>query len=340
MIFLTRWNHRHTDLSKYLLSKFIQLVDMDESINNRFSATNGLILLDQIKEICSSILRRPKNANRLNQVFKEAADKQITSSIVNDLIIEQYFSSIKQWVESWKNSGVKLENVKEVLQQTEIYISIVRSQYVNLIKEELLKINLTSTDGFDLKVSKLNKLINSLVAQLIYEGYSVAFLQIACKRLAWEKPDNLVRRLFEYFFKGEEPNKERVYTCFLPGDLNDELITALNADFKVTGKKEFYLEPMTLEGYQFRAVGRDPYSAYRNQLITAFRKLSLLDPKFQQESYNHVWESPYYRNSGTEKYIRYNFYKNIEPAILKYRNNTLISSLRSVGKSLNDYAEQ
>ncbi len=36
MIFLKNWNREHSSLSKYLLSKFMQLVDTGEVIQNRF----------------------------------------------------------------------------------------------------------------------------------------------------------------------------------------------------------------------------------------------------------------------------------------------------------------
>ncbi len=299
-------------------------------------------MLDQIQEICISTLNRPRNANRVIRVFKEANDKRIKSSLTNDLIIEKHFSSIKLWVEHWDKTDIKLDHVKEIYQQSVIYFSFVKDKYIQLIKDELSAIDLFSNKGFDTKVDTINRLLNQLVSQLVYDGYSIAFLQIAIRRLYRENPKDVINRLFQYFFHGEEPNKERQYACFISGKINPILCQALNADYIKTRKEQFFIEnrPEDFEGYIFNAYGRDPYSAFRNGIIQAFRKLSLQDPRFEQESCKSVWEKAFYTNSGTRMYIKYNFHKNNDPAIVTYRKNTLMTSLKQSGKNLSFYVDE
>lgn len=341
VFYLKGWNRSHTIYSKYLISRFMQLVDTEEVITNRSPVTNGLILLEQINEVAKSTLKRPKNSNRLSKIFKEANDKSIKNSLVNDVIFEKYFSLTKQWIQHW-NRDIPLDSIKEIQQQVEMFLQTIKESYVALIKKELLDLDILSTEmkGFDKKIDVIDRLLSILVAQLVFDGHSLSFLQIAPKKLYVKNPNNLIENLYRYFHYNKEEERG-TYLCFMSGTINGDLKSILDIQDAVVPKESFYKQDSSvdLSGYSFAATGADPYSAFRNEVVMAFRKISLVNPKFNQDMYDHVWEGSFYSNSGTNKYVKYDFRRNNDPAIVKYRNNTLITTLQNSGRELSAFSD-
>ena len=103
------WHFTHTDLSRYLVTRLYQLVDTSEVISYRYPITNGMILVEELYDTATSCLQRPKTKDRLKSLLDECCNKDIQTSIVNDLIINDYFRQIISDIQDLRKLDVAKE---------------------------------------------------------------------------------------------------------------------------------------------------------------------------------------------------------------------------------------
>ena len=90
----SQWHDSHTDLSKYVLARLMQMADTTEVITNRQRTTNGLILLEELYSTATLCLNQWKNHYRLKALLLECVDHDVSTSVVNDSIFNEYFRNI------------------------------------------------------------------------------------------------------------------------------------------------------------------------------------------------------------------------------------------------------
>ncbi|PKJ52330.1 hypothetical protein [Bacillus sp. SN10] len=324
------WEPSHTDTSKYFIHKFAQLVDAEEVITNRHYSTNGLILFEEIYQTATMSLKRWKSHHRLKNLLEECQNDKIPSSIVNDIIIEKHFRPAIKELEQWVIEGKKDFNYQlagKIQSGSLIYTATIKEKYYELIKEELKKLDFTSK-RFEPICKQVDLLLGLLVPQLVYDGYSLAFLQVAPKRLKKTHVSKIIDFLFSFFSNKED----REYTCFIPntgGSIASDLSDLLNADLVDLPEGSFYGNeiPNIKEGLKFTVKGKDPYSSLTSAVTNVFRTISL---NIQDVDTNLVnWDSPYYLNGSKNKYVLFDFKKSNDPLVPNpnFRANTLQRSL-------------
>lgn len=325
-----QWHDSHTDLSKYFLRRFAQLVDTDEVISNRHPTTNGLILFEELYDIVTLCLRRWKNRFRLRALLMECADRSVKTSIVNDPILTKYFRPGVEDAKDWSKKELSPELAAEVQRNSLKHVMAVRPEYVDRIRSEFDSIDLSS-NNFDTFSRKIDNLLIALIPQLLYEGHSVGFLQLAPSNLGRSRLEGLIERLFGYFSLTED----RTYNCFVTEDvrLDPQLLDLLQADRKTLTAEVLWENQELLDGYAFVASGKDPFSAVRNTTIQAFRKLSLRKPDTDSNTLTPFWTTSYYEGRG-DKYAKYNFIENSDPIISPLRANTLKNTLDKLENEL------
>jgi len=326
------WHESHTDLSKYLVTRLFQLVDVYEVISYRYPITNAMILLEELYETATSCLERPKTKDRLESLLNECIDKDIQTSIVDDLLIENYFRQFKKDFQDLKGIDLAKEtNVKKIQIKSLIALSTLQEKYIVLLCSELKKIDFRC-GKFNKESHKIDKLSRVLVSQALHSGHSIAHLKISFKGLIEDHIDCLIDKLFKIF----SFDNERQYKCFIgfeSFDLDKKLQQQLKANPQTEDGSKFKPSVSTcLNGYIFQASGKDSFSALRNTVTTAFRQLSIKFPDIDSTILNEVWNNSYSFNEGTQKYSKLNLTQDGDPIIPLARVNTLKESLEPYKK--------
>ncbi|ACS99186.1 hypothetical protein [Paenibacillus sp. JDR-2] len=320
------WHSTHTDLSKYFIMKFTQLVDKSEFLTNNHTSTNGLILLEELCEVSSICLKRSKNHRRLQSLLNECSDESINSSVVSDVIINKYFRPAANNIREWQRD-FSIELIQQIYSGTLLHKSSIKPVYLTYVQKELNDIDFSSRH-FDTYSKKIDELLSLLIPQLVYDGYSLAFLQIAPKKLIQRPLNSMIKHLFTFF----DYSIDRKYRCFIPKTDNisrNPLIDILNP-INITLRNSDYFpneKPVPLDGYSFEISGKDPFSALRNRVTLAYRKYSLEYTDATPHLLDPFWEEAYYFNGKINKFTRYNFSKTNDPLIPSFRKNTLSHSL-------------
>jgi len=127
MQFLTRsnkWHSSHTTVSKYLITRLYQMVDVSEIISYRYPVTNGLILLEELYDTATLGLDYSLAIHRLKYLIEECLNDDIETSIVKDQIIQKYFNPIKEGIKVFKNFNLSdRKDLKTIQINSMIYIS-------------------------------------------------------------------------------------------------------------------------------------------------------------------------------------------------------------------------
>jgi hypothetical protein len=216
------WDSSHTDISKYLITRLYQMVDVSEIISYRYPVTNGLILLEELYDTVTSALDYPIATKRLKPLIEECLDKEIKTSIVQDKIIEKYFNFIQEGVKTFGNYDLSERKYLKIIQTNLIiYISTLQQGYIEKIFTELEDTNWSDSDNdFQRKVDYLNQLAMILVSQALHIGHSISFLQVSFAKLVKKKLKFLIEDIFRIFAFYQN----RVYKCFILCSPLDQLL--------------------------------------------------------------------------------------------------------------------
>jgi len=328
MKFLARpdqWEPSHTILSKYLVTRLYQLVDIYEVISYRYPITNGIILLEELYDTATACLKRPKTKDRLESLLKECLDPNIQTSIINDPVIEKYFRNIKIDLQPWLKKDLKDldETVIKILQSISLtYIATLNKKYAEFIFLELKAIDLSS-NHVDTESKKIDRLLKTLVAFALHSGHSIIHLKISFKGLINDSPDRLVEQLSKIFSFAQ--NREYQFSI-----TNDHLGSDLKKQLGVKSDQ-------ASESYNFSASGKDAYSAFRNKVTTALRKLGVKNSR--NINNDEIWENVSFLNESTRQQKPLIFRDDSDPIIPLGRINTLEQSLEKY-KKLQDFEDE
>jgi hypothetical protein len=335
-----QWHDSHTDLSKYLLARLMQMVDTTEVITNRQRTTNGLILLEEVYSTATLCLNQWKNHYRLRALLLECIDPDVGTSIMNDLIFSEYFRNIRDDAQRWKERSeqdLTLDVAKEVQTVALMHISALKLEYVERLRDEFEKLDLHSLH-FDTLSRRIDQLLLLLIPQLLYDGHSIGFLQIAPQSLRNRPLHELIEGMFRHFSFGDD----RSYNFWTTGeDLHSSLVNRLTAERMELQKRNFVRQvPASTVGYAFTASGKDPYSALRNIVTEAFRGMSLRSSDADPNVLEPIWNGSYYFNDARNKYSEVNFRSNSDPIVPAVRADTLGLTLDRLCESVDEIPDR
>ncbi|MBD1881257.1 hypothetical protein [Coleofasciculus sp. FACHB-T130] len=319
------WDKSHTCLSKYLVTRLYQLVDIYEVISYRYPITNGIILLEELYDTATACLKRPKTKDRLKSLLEECLDTNIQTSIINDPVLEKYFKNIKNDFQPFLNKDLDETDIKKLQSISLTYIATINNKYVELIFLQLKAIDLYS-NKFDTQSQKIDSILKILVAFALHSEHSLIHLKISFKGLINDSPDTLVEQLSKIFSFAQDRNYE--YYIKMSDALNVELKAQLDANYD-----------NTRAAYIFKASGKDAFSAYRNKVTTAFRKLYVKNADINLKDNAVIWENVTFFNENTNQESQLNFIDDRDPIIPLARINTLEESLKKY-KKLQDFEDE
>jgi hypothetical protein len=187
---------------------------------------------------------------------------------------------------------------------------------------ELKAIDLSS-NHVDTESKKIDRLLKTLVAFALHSGHSIIHLKISFKGLINDSPDRLVEQLSKIFSFAQ--NREYQFSI-----TNDHLGSDLKKQLGVKSDQ-------ASESYNFSASGKDAYSAFRNKVTTALRKLGVKNSR--NINNDEIWENVSFLNESTRQQKPLIFRDDSDPIIPLGRINTLEQSLEKY-KKLQDFEDE
>jgi hypothetical protein len=328
MKFLARpdeWEPSHTILSKYLVTRLFQLVDITEVISYRYPITNGIILLEELYDTATACLKRPKTKDRLKSLLEECLDANIQTSIINDPVIEKYFRTIKNALQPWLKKDLDETGIKFLQSISLTYIATLNKKYAEFIFVELKAIDLSS-NHFDTEAKKIDRLLKTLVAFALHSEHSIIHLKISFIGLIKDSRDRLVDQLYKIFSFAQ--NREYQFSI-----TNNHLGSDL--------KKQLGVKSARASGtYNFSASGKDAHSAFRNKVTTALRKLGVKNSSINNINNDEIWKNVICLNESTKKHKKLSFIDDRDPITPLARINTLEKSLEKYNQKLQDIKDE
>ncbi|MEK9499857.1 hypothetical protein [Gaopeijia maritima] len=334
MYVIKDWHGSHTDVSQYFIARWAQLCDSSESITRRSRTTNGYILLDEIYHACQLAQRRRQNTRRLKAVLTEAADDRIRTSVPNDPVLRVGFPTLIDSVKRWSELDLEPAGVERIRRESLTAVATLEGEYRARLQTELLALDLRG-ERFDTLATRIEEILGALLPQLLYEGHSLAFLQLPARQL-WKR--NLDDETIPHVLKFVS-DEHRTYACFLPTGGDEPLKAQLRATDESLTANDFFEPPDDLKGWSFEVAGRDPYTALRESVTTASRRARVTAADVGDDLLVPVWKGTYYKTSQG-KFVAYDLDEHRDPVIPGGRADTLRTTLEKVGESLESLSDE
>ena len=320
------WHLTHTDLSRYLVTRLYQLVDTSEVISYRYPMTNGMILVEELYDTATSCIQRPKTKDRLKSLLDECCNIDIQTSIVNDLIINDYFRQIISDIQDLKKLDVaKEEDVKRIQIKSLIHLSTLQLKYIYYLQLRLKRIDLKSSK-FITESNTIDSLLKILVSHALHTGHSLSHLKVSFADLIGNDLGTLIDMIFQVFSFPEN----RLYKYFIA--CNSPLIKDIVANLDYEYKDSFPSSSPFQNAYIFSCNGKDAFSTLRNTVVNEFKKLSTKSSKIDSQGLDEIWNNTFSENR--QSLSKLNFKLDGDPMIPSARINTLEESLKIYNKSL------
>lgn len=344
------WHVRHSSLSKFFIERIIQMVDYDENISNKHRTVNGLIMIDEIIELCKSILLRQKSVNRLKSILTEAIETKISSNITNDYVLKEggFKDIIKFYrdfeLETLQKSGVINEKViKDLSIKSRVFAKRLETFYFKTLKEHLVGLNEDSKE-FRRNATKLDQLLHSLLPYLLYKGYSATSINEVAVKLI-KKPGN---NPFETFFSlfnlenrdfifliniGENPDEYNVFLSQLKKRKLDYVFletNEINSSLFYNNKVKFEAQDKFIK-IEDKAL--DPHSYLSELYDYTLKHTVLANNRTSLQFYTIFFDFSYWKGGDEQKYQPISV--NLDPINTLNRRSTLRDSLKKVSKIYN-----
>jgi hypothetical protein len=344
-----KWNPAHTVLSKYVVTRLFQLVDIEEVITYRTPINNGIILLEEIYEVAKLCQEGSIRFDNLYELIQEATNKDFSFSLINDPVIHCFYRKVIDFYKgiAAKNKKEIIDSIKTIQTNAFIHVTTIRRNYTYKVCELIENKLDTTPNGFFSAFNNppnLDHILIALIAQSLRNGNSITNLKISFQ--------NLVN------IQAYKPEKNSSFSKFIC-----QRLSTICGDKEITNT--YFLEQPLLEegfqkklcakqanhegksGYEFTTTGKDVTSAFVKAVTSAFRTLSLTKQELSFDVMNVFWESTYAINAiksqkdvseednsegdyseEKRKIKKLNFDQ--EPLVRKYRPQTLNYSLRKI----------
>lgn len=340
------WDESHTGLSKYFIEKIKQQVDYQESISNQHKSTNGYTLIKEIVDVSNLTIKREKSIYRLISLVIEAKSAFLMSSILNDYILNKYYSDIVEFYKELNPQKLKnnQKNVSDLLNKSLINYKRIKDSYFNNIISEIRLIDFKSTE-FKRNAKTVDKLISCAVPYLIHRGYSTQSISdISYNSIKSKQGDKSPIRIFnkfrnqdfnfEFIIKTSHDGIEEKTICeYLCNKEVPFTIVENYADIS----SNFFDDIHTPEAIYILINRRtiDPHNYLRNLYEVSLKKHVISKSRQDLSSLNDFFERVFWRFKDTEqKFQKSNF--NLDPLNVHKRKTTLSDTLKEISKS-NDF---
>ncbi|SDG43270.1 hypothetical protein [Epilithonimonas hungarica] len=334
------WNFSHTDLSKYFIEKIKQRVDHQEVISKKHRTTNGYTLVYEIREVSRQSIKRTKSINRLISLLKEAKSPVISSSIVNDYILNKYFPDIVEFYKKIQIDKLKDDSSRlfSLYNHAIIQCKQIENSYFLNIYEELKLIDLSSSK-FNRVSDKMDILIDSLIPHILNIGYSTTSVSnISFKYISKNRGGLKTHLRIANFFNG---NKQDYVFLLISKKESFEIETIKkyldenSIVYKSTSSQELinrFYSDRKIEEYEdaleIHCNTLDPHNYIRNLYEMCLKFYVISKDRMDLSPLNDFFDRIYWRLKGEYKFQISNFI--LDPINVSKRKSSLLETLNKI----------
>lgn len=322
------WHPDVTAMEKFLAERIIQRCDYSEIISNKHRSSNGYTQLKELIQLCALSHKRSRTIRTLIVLLEEALSNNLKQNIRNDLIINQYFSDLRDFIQKFDHSRLltdkNLPNLS-ILQGLEHKLKLFEVQlednYFLLLKKELLAVDYTNADQFQRRADRLSILIDLLVPYLIFKGYSIASIREELTSWLINRYHFTIKRILDFFHGktrpfqflqhlGQDPVESNRLVKLMEQNLQTQIIELKAEELGDTFVKGNSLAPdLGFAHYELKVL--DPHNHIRSNYDALLKQLVLKRERESLAMFNNFFSNSFWSHSRLEKP------KNIRPIALE-----------------------
>lgn len=333
------WHKNTTLLEKFFIERIIQRCDYDETISKKHRTINGFTQLQELIKLAELSQNRIKTLKTLTVLIKEAKSKNVKQNIANDIIINDYFIDLKNYIlnfkeeEEFKNDS--LDKIHIFIHNLKKYSHQLDNYYYKNIVNELNKIDFKEKTKIDRSLKKISDLVDIIIPLLLYKGHSISSLNEVLRR--WiENRRHIDLNKFLTFFNDKEDFYEII--VFLGNnqsdirDLKKVIYQKGLGDIRKASKFNNDFSPQKSYGHRDEVIyydcyTKDPVSFIRNQYDELLKDIVIYKDRKSLSLFTNFFKYSYWRKVNSS----HKHFKNIvitgDPISIVSRNSTLFSSL-------------
>jgi len=333
------WYYKSTKLERFLIERIIQRCDYDETISKKHRTINGFTQLKELIRLAELSKKRIRTLKTLIVIFKEAKSNYIKQNIVNDIIIEKYFSDLKKYIiefnedENFKNDSLdKIDNLLHHLKKFSLQLE---KNYLKNIILELKNIDFKENIKVERLTDKISNLVDIIIPYLLYQGYSISTLNEVLRNWIQSKVYINLDKFLDFFNNSDDLYEIIVFIGNNQTDNEDIKNVIYKKGFgdirKATDFNHEFEHPKSFghrdEVIYYETSNIDPVSFVRNQYDELLKDIVVNKDRKSLNIFTNFFKNSYWRKTGS----KHKFFKNIvisgDPISVTSRKSTVFLSL-------------
>ncbi|WP_291146383.1 hypothetical protein [Flavobacterium sp. UBA7680] len=334
------WHKDMTPFEKFLSERIIQRCDYEESISKKHRTINGYTQLKELVKLCELSFKRIRTNRNLSSVLLEARSTFIKQNIRQDLIIETYFTDLKDFIINYDvkkiNSDTAAKDLTEIRalsHQLKIFeVQLDKYYYSSLIKE-LTKINYHDLSHPHITLKRLSLLIDIYISLMLYNGYSISSINEVLRRWIEKKYRITVNRIITFFnFHpenytfliriGKEIKETTDFINLIKESKSIEILKVSEITENLPTYKKMRKSDMVL---RYDASTIDPNAHIRSQYDILLKKLVIGRDRKTLVPFTDYFKDNFWKRENNKRFTRATI--NGDPISVPSRKNTLRDSL-------------
>jgi hypothetical protein len=340
------WEHRTTELEKFLIERIIQRCDYEEVLSNQHRTTNGYTLIHELLKLSILSKTRARTIKTVLVLFEESKNELLNQTILTDPIIQKYFNDIYCFIKTYETKHllesdsrtVNLSELNKLIHKLKKFSIQLEKSYYPSLRKNFYSIDYSDSNQFMRHADEIAVLVDILIPYLVFKGYAVSSLSEVLKSWIEKKYSINIKRIFTYF---DMKSKKYQFLIKVNQEIESDYENVIDLLGKETNSKITYGDVNnlkdTFEGLNiFQDTDKviiyestsylDPHIHFRTVYDRLLKRIVLQREKQSLSLFNSFFSLCFWRVQKKGKY-----YHNIElvndPINVSYRGQTLIDLL-------------
>ncbi|MDJ1493675.1 hypothetical protein QNI19_12100 [Cytophagaceae bacterium DM2B3-1] len=328
-------------LNLFLKERIMQRCDYYESISNKHRTSSGYTQVKELIKLCELTHKRGKTIRSLLMLLEEGKSPLIKQNIVNDLIINEYFKDIREYILNYDNQALKNTTnnsplLYELFRTLKKFETQLDKFYFNALKDEFNKIDYLTSENFQRTADHISDLVDLLIPYLLFQGYSISSLSAIIEIMPNPKIDRIInffnfkkRNYFFFHVLGKERTSEVTdFINLMKEDIKSELE---GDDINKVDLYESDIEKDIIVFYQQQAL--DPHNHVRLSYDRLLKRLVIKKERQSLATFNEFFDNSFWSTKRNIKGIRKILLEG-DPINVNSRGRTLRNTLIKCAQEL------
>jgi len=333
------WYYRSSKLERFFIEKIIQRCDYDETISKKHRTINGFTQLKEIIRLAELSKKRIRTLRTLSVILKESKSKYIRQNIVNDIIINKYFTDLKNYItdfnedDAFKNDS--LDKIDSLIHNLKKFSLQLEKYYFNYIIQELKSIDFKEDTKIERLTEFISKLVDIIIPYLLHKGYSISTLNEVLRSWIQSKEYISLEKFLDFFNLSEDFYELIVFVGNNQND-NEDIKNVIYkkgvGDFRRASDFSTEFENPKAFGhrdeviyYETRTI--DPVSFVRNQYDDLLKDTVVFKDRKSLNIFTNFFKNSYWRKTGSSHKLFKNIIISGDPISVTSRRGTVFLSL-------------